>query len=1058
MLASAIWRLPERAFGPVAGTALLLFVWTGVAHASGSGWVQAVGSVVAGLLLLGLVAPAFAAPGLTVICERSPSDTTAGLPVQLDVVGNRSMRCTPRSIGGAPLLLNRRIPARLVIVPTRRGVITSVTLRVATAAPFGLLWWSRDQVIELPRPLHVAPEPREPDGGVFEAPSLEEGHRPPRPTVTGELRGVRPYEHGDGRRRVHWSASAHTGDIMVRESESRTDDPIRIVVDLPRRSGRSRPDRRGGHGRGAGAVERRAAASCWRRARSPGGSLAPVADRLTAGRRLARSVASGDALGRSRVPEQGGPQGVPASDEVSPTGGTRAPAKGTGLIEMVRRANLPPPPEHSVTFRIATAVAVLTGILACAAVGEVSIFSAVIACAGTVVGMVFSYVTHNKPWQWVKLLLAVAVLGVFASFVLQIVGAAHAGQLSSIEVPLAGLFTWVQVIHSFDVPARRDLLFSLAAAGALLTVGAAQAVSIGFLGYVVIWLGACLIGLGCSWRSMTGGVGPLALGSIAATGLVVVLLGAGFLVFLPAPRAGQSITLPSSLTSYLPLNDPGSITGGGSQATEPAQAGKSSGRTGVGGFLGFANELDTATRGDLGNEVVMRVRADRPGYFLGMTYDTWDGQSWKRSPATSRFKTLNTGSPFDVGEALTSFPQLQDQLSGGTAPDLIGDVGPGSIAFSFEPANVQTFYVDQPLANLLFATSQPTEVYFPEHSLIVGGDGSMRSTIAMTPGTVYTVISADNEEPAERPREDQAPVRTGSRPVLQPDLQLPNPYQRVAALARQIVATARAKTTYAMVTALEAWMGRHVRYSTDIPPLLPGQDAVDQFLFGSRVGYCEQISTSLAVMLRTLGVPAREAIGYVPGPFDPLSDLYEIQAKDAHAWVQVWFPGVGWQSFDPTAQVPLAPPDPGAVLLSDVGHAIAGLPWVPLGRCLGVIRLRSRSYPESGSAGAGGGRQDGWSRSPPSSSDAGRPPACRRRPAETLGEYAARLGDLGPLAGRPDRDGLARSGRRPARACRLRRLRTRRPHAQLRRGRRARAPSGSRSLGATAGRHRLTTA
>jgi uncharacterized protein (DUF58 family) len=286
--------LPERAFGPVAGTALLLFVWTGVAHASGSGWVQAVGSVVAGLLLLGLVAPAFAAPGLTVICERSPSDTTAGLPVQLDVVGNRSMRCTPRSIGGAPLLLNRRIPARLVVVPARRGVITSVTLRVATAAPLGLLWWSRDQVIELPRPLHVAPEPREPVGGVFEAPSLEEGHRPPRPTVTGELRGVRPYEHGDGRRRVHWSASAHTGDIMVRESESRTDDPIRIVVDLPR--DRDAADRIAEEAMGAALVQ----LSSGRRvvletSEVTGRVTAPVADRLTAGRRLARSVARGDA-------------------------------------------------------------------------------------------------------------------------------------------------------------------------------------------------------------------------------------------------------------------------------------------------------------------------------------------------------------------------------------------------------------------------------------------------------------------------------------------------------------------------------------------------------------------------------------------------------------------------------------------------------------------------------------------------------------------------------------------------------------------------------------------
>ena len=110
------------------------------------------------------------------------------------------------------------------------------------------------------------------------------------------------------------------------------------------------------------------------------------------------------------------------------------------------------------TFRVATAVAVLTGILACAAVGEVSVPASVLACTATLAGMSFSYLTRNKPWQWVKLLLAVAVLGVFASFVLQVVGAAHVGQLSSIEVPLAGLFTWVQVIHSFDVPARRDLL------------------------------------------------------------------------------------------------------------------------------------------------------------------------------------------------------------------------------------------------------------------------------------------------------------------------------------------------------------------------------------------------------------------------------------------------------------------------------------------------------------------------------------------------------------------------------------------------------------------------
>jgi uncharacterized protein (DUF58 family) len=282
--------LPERAFGPVAATALLLFVWAGVAHASGSGWVQTVGAVVAGLLLLGLVAPAFAAPGLTVVCESSPTDAVAGSPVELKVVGNRSMRCTPRSVGGMPLLLTRRIPARLVIVPGRRGVIPTVTVRLATATPFGLLWWSRDQVLELERPLYVAPQPRERAAAVREAHALEEGNKPPLPTLTGDLRGVRPYQHGDGRRRVHWHASAHTGDLMVRESEMRTDDPIRIVADLPRDLDAA--DRIAEESMGEVVAQLKAGRSVvLETTEITGRVVAPVADRLSAGRRLARAVA-----------------------------------------------------------------------------------------------------------------------------------------------------------------------------------------------------------------------------------------------------------------------------------------------------------------------------------------------------------------------------------------------------------------------------------------------------------------------------------------------------------------------------------------------------------------------------------------------------------------------------------------------------------------------------------------------------------------------------------------------------------------------------------------------
>jgi uncharacterized protein (DUF58 family) len=285
--------LPERAFGPVASTVFLLLAWAGVAHASGSGWVQTVGAVVAGLLILGLVAPAFAAPGLVLICETSPTDAVAGTAVELDVVGNRSMRCSTRSVGGKPLLLARKLPSRLVIVPPRRGVLSSVTVRIATAAPLGLLWWSRDQVLELPRPLYVAPQARDHCGPLNRARTAEEGQGQPRSSLTGDLRGIRAYQHGDSRRRVHWHASAHTGDLMVRESETRADDPVRIVIGLPRDLDVA--DRLAEEAMG----EIVAQLSTGRRivletTEVTGGVVAPVADRLSAGRRLARAVASFD--------------------------------------------------------------------------------------------------------------------------------------------------------------------------------------------------------------------------------------------------------------------------------------------------------------------------------------------------------------------------------------------------------------------------------------------------------------------------------------------------------------------------------------------------------------------------------------------------------------------------------------------------------------------------------------------------------------------------------------------------------------------------------------------
>jgi hypothetical protein len=101
-----------------------------------------------------------------------------------------------------------------------------------------------------------------------------------------------------------------------------------------------------------------------------------------------------------------------------------------------------------------------------------------------------------------------------------------------------------------------------------------------------------------------------------------------------------------------------------------------------------------------------------------------------------------------------------------------------------------------------------------------------------------------------------------------------------------------------------------------------GADAVDDFLFQSRLGFCEQIASALTIMLRSQGVPARLATGYVPGERDRVSGVWNVRSSDAHAWVEVWFPLTGWQPFDPTAEVPLAADAGGGTVGGDLAGAL----------------------------------------------------------------------------------------------------------------------------------------
>lgn len=135
-------------------------------------------------------------------------------------------------------------------------------------------------------------------------------------------------------------------------------------------------------------------------------------------------------------------------------------------------------------------------------------------------------------------------------------------------------------------------------------------------------------------------------------------------------------------------------------------------------------------------------------------------------------------------------------------------------------------------------------------------------------------------------------------------LQLPDKLpERVRELARAV--SAEGPTPYAKAVLLQAYLREHYRYSlTDVAVPAGDQDFTDAFLFGSAGGYCDYFSTSLAVMLRASGIPARWVKGFSPGKATPdetgAMQTIAVSTRNAHSWVELYLPGLGWVPMDPT--------------------------------------------------------------------------------------------------------------------------------------------------------------
>ena len=147
-------------------------------------------------------------------------------------------------------------------------------------------------------------------------------------------------------------------------------------------------------------------------------------------------------------------------------------------------------------------------------------------------------------------------------------------------------------------------------------------------------------------------------------------------------------------------------------------------------------------------------------------------------------------------------------------------------------------------------------------------------------------------------------------------------YARTWRLAQRLQAQSETREDY--IEAVLRYLGGDDFTYTESPP--PSAQSLDGFLFDAKSGYCQQYSGAMALLMRMGGVPSRVSTGFTSGSYDRKAREYVVRDVDAHSWVEVWYPGIGWVTFDPT---PAASPARSQPDEDGAGAGASSLPGAP---------------------------------------------------------------------------------------------------------------------------------
>ena len=589
-----------------------------------------------------------------------------------------------------------------------------------------------------------------------------------------------------------------------------------------------------------------------------------------------------------------------------------------------------PQVEESISLRIFVQILVAVGIIATDLAAQTS-FS-VWTVPVSFVGAFWSWQRRYKRNIAIKFLIAIGMLIALAAFFRNLLSS-----LNDTRLVLAELLIYLQVLHSFDLPRRKDLGYSMVIGLILLGVAGTLSQTLTFAPLLIVFLVIGLPVLILDYRSRLGLAlstlqgstpsqpklfSPAAI-SMRRLGVFLVLtVTMGLLIFALMPRfpSYQIQTFPVSGSAELENEN---FNNNDRQITNPGYVQEGEGNNGSGEgltrsplegsgeideqfYYGFSSQINQNLRGELIPKVVMRVRSQANGWAKVLAFDEYTGQGWKIAQEEPTR---------DLQRPVWSYRFR---------------LGPSPTQAETEKI-VQTYTIVSDLPNLIPALPAAKDIYFPTGEISTDPHGAIQSPVFLAEGLTYTVVS-------EVTYRDRAQLLTAS--TNYPDsieemyLQVPPEIQgKVRQKAKSLLATSSKplNSTYEKVLYLAQAVKQNYRIQADIPFLGDDEDLVETFLFDWEGGYPDHFSTTLTILLRSLGIPARLATGFSMGQFNPFTGLYVIRNIDAFALTEVYFPGYGWYPFDPIPGHEVIPPSieqsQAFTVLRQIWNWVAG--WLP---------------------------------------------------------------------------------------------------------------------------------